>query len=162
LRLKIVAANNETAMPLGYFTRYRRPPRRSCVLRRGTATVELALCLPLLLIFTLGMTEVCNLMHVRQRAITAAYDGARLATRPTTSSAQTATAAEVIARCQATLTQLNVRGATATLSPASLVNIAPETPITVTIQTPMAQNSISAFVLSSNRTLTVSATLIYE
>ena len=138
----------------------RRLPLR--VKRRGAAVVELALCLPVLLIFTLGMTEVCNLMHVRQRTITAAYDGARYATRPTTSGTQAATAAQVIARCQTTLTQLNVRGATVTLSPANLTNIAPQTPVTVTIAAPMSQNSMSGFVLSTSNTLTVQATLIYE
>ncbi len=50
--------------------------------RRGLATVELALCLPMLLIFALGTTEVCNWMHVRQRAMTAVYDGVRYATGP--------------------------------------------------------------------------------
>jgi Flp pilus assembly protein TadG len=130
--------------------------------RRGLATVELALCLPMLLIFALGTTEVCNWMHVRQRAMTAAYDGIRYATRPTTSGRQAATSAQVIARCQTLLTQLQVNGATVTVNPSNLTNIMPETQVTVTITVPMAQNSMSAYVLNSNSNVTATATMIFE
>jgi Flp pilus assembly protein TadG len=130
--------------------------------RRGLATVELALCLPMLLIFALGTTEVCNWMHVRQRAMTAVYDGVRYATRPTTSGRQAATAAQVISRCQSLLTQLAVNGATVTVSPSNLTNIMPETQVTVTIVVPMAQNSMSAYVLNSSSNVTATATMIFE
>jgi Flp pilus assembly protein TadG len=130
--------------------------------RRGLATVELALCLPMLLIFALGTTEVCNWMHVRQRAMTAVYDGVRYATRPTTSGRQAATSAQVIARCQNLLDQLDVNGATVTVSPSNLTNIMPETQVTVTIVVPMAQNSMSAYVLNSSSNVTATATMIFE
>ena len=130
--------------------------------RRGLATVELALCLPMLLIFALGTTEVCNWMHVRQRAMTAVYDGVRYATRPTTSGRQAATSAQVIARCQSLLTQLQVNGATVTVNPNNLTNIMPETQVTVTITVPMAQNSMSAYVLNSSSNVTATATMIFE
>jgi Flp pilus assembly protein TadG len=139
-----------------------RSAKRTTQRRSGLATVELAICLPILLIFALGTTEVCNWMHVRQRAMTAVYDGIRYATRPTTSGRQAASAAQVIDRCQSILNQLNVNGATVTVSPSNLTNILPETQVTVTIRVSMAQNSMSAYVLNSSSTITTSATMIFE
>ncbi|MGC4001733.1 MAG: hypothetical protein QM811_00655 [Pirellulales bacterium] len=75
---------------------------------------------------------------------------------------QSATAAQVQARCQSILTQLGVTGATVTLDPASLTNISPETQVKVTVSVPMAQNSMSAYVLNSSSTVTAAATMIYE
>jgi Flp pilus assembly protein TadG len=142
--------------------RTNRVGRTAKAARRGLATVELALCLPMLLTFALGTTEVCNWMHVRQRALTAVYDGVRYATRPTTSGRQAATSAEVIARCQTLLDQLDINGATVTVSPNDLTNIMPETQVTVTIVVPMAQNSMSAYVLNSSSNVTATATMIFE
>ena len=114
------------------------------------------------MILALGTNESCNLMHVRQRGITAAYDAVRLATRPTTSSATSATAADVVARAQSTLTQLSIVGATATISPTSLTNLAPQTLVTVTITIPLSSNCASSFVLNSSTVISVTATLITE
>ena len=63
-----------------------RLPRRS-----GFATVELALCLPILLTTALGMIETCNVVFVQARMQSAAFEAARLATRPTTAQAVAAT-----------------------------------------------------------------------
>ncbi len=58
----------------------------------GAAAVELALCLPILLTTALGMIETCNVVFVQARMQSAAFESARLATRPTTSQAVAATA----------------------------------------------------------------------
>ena len=49
-------------------------PRR----RRGIATVECALCLPLLIVLTLGTIEVCSAMFLKEAVTIAAYEGARV------------------------------------------------------------------------------------
>jgi hypothetical protein len=91
-----------------------------------------------------------------------AYEGARVATRPTTSTAQAASAATVIADCNAMLTQLGVNNATVTVNPASLTSLVPQQTVTVTITAPLNKNSAVAYVLASTITLTANATLVCE
>ena len=45
--------------------------------RRGTATIELAIVTPLLLLFTLGTMDICSLIFLKEAATLAAYEGAR-------------------------------------------------------------------------------------
>lgn len=130
--------------------------------RRGVVTTELAICLPVLLTFAFGMMELCSILHVRQRMVTACYDTVRLATRPTTHRSRAATAAEALARCQATLTNLGVKGATVSISPADLSNAAPGTIVTVTVTAPLAQNSVTSYVVNSSSTFTTQSTMVFE
>ncbi len=130
--------------------------------RRGVAAVELALCLPVVLMTAMGMIESSNVVFVQTRMQSVAYEGARVATRPTTSAATAATAATVIADCNTMLAQLGVYGATVTLNPASLASLVPQQTVTVTITAPLNQNSASAYVLANTIVLTARATLICE
>lgn len=144
----------------------RRPSlRRPAAIRRdrkGAATVELALCLPVLLTIGLGMIETSNVVFIQSRLQSAAYESARLATRPTTSSATAATNAQVQTYCQTLLKQLGVNGATVTVSPANLANAAPQTLATVSISAPWSQNSVTSFLMNNSLTLTASTTLVVE
>jgi Flp pilus assembly protein TadG len=130
--------------------------------RRGAAAVELALCLPILLTTALGMIETCNVVFLQARMQSAAFEAARLATRPTTSAAVAATAAQVTADANTLLTQLGVTGATVTLSPASLSSVTPGTTVSVSITAPLSKNSATCLVLSSSLSLTAQATMIVE
>lgn len=51
--------------------------------RRGAAAVEAAICLPLLLLFLLGVWEVGRIAHVQQILSNAVHDGARIASQGT-------------------------------------------------------------------------------
>jgi Flp pilus assembly protein TadG len=136
--------------------------RRKTNARRGGAAVELAVCMPFLMALAFGMLEYNNMVMLRTRMVSAAYESARLATRPTTSEADAATASAVISYCNSMLTSLGVVGATVTLSPSSLSGITPQTPVTVTITAPFSSNSLTTIVLGSSTTTTASATLIVE
>ncbi len=136
--------------------------RRQRGARRGVAAVELALCLPVVMMTTLGMIEINNVVYVQTQMQSVAYEGARVATRPTTSSAQAATAAVVAADCTAMLSQLGVNGATVTINPASLVSLVPQQTVTVTVTAPLRLNSTIAYVLASSLSLSASATLVCE
>lgn len=46
-------------------------------LRRGVATVEVAICLPVLLVFTLATMDLCSLLFLKETATIAAYEAAR-------------------------------------------------------------------------------------
>ena len=50
--------------------------------RRGAAVVELAICLPLLVLVTVGFVDLTNFIFFRQAVKVAAYDAARTAVRP--------------------------------------------------------------------------------
>ena len=133
-----------------------------CRDRRGAATVELAVCMPILLTVGLGMIEATNVVFIQARLQEVAYESARLATRPTTAAAKAASSADVTAYAQTLLSQLGVNGATVTVTPSSLSNLLPQTLVTVSISAPWNQNSATSFVLKNTPTLTTSATLVVE
>jgi Flp pilus assembly protein TadG len=45
--------------------------------RRGVATLEFAMVLPVLLILTIGTLDLCSLMFLKESVVLAAYEGAR-------------------------------------------------------------------------------------
>ena len=45
--------------------------------RSGTASVELAILTPFLLVLTLGTMDVCSMIFLKESATLAAYEGAR-------------------------------------------------------------------------------------
>jgi Flp pilus assembly protein TadG len=126
------------------------------------ATVELAICLPVLLITALGMIEVSNVVFVQARSQAAAYEAVRYATRPTTSAALAATATQVTAYCTSMLAQLGVNGATVTVTPANLSGATPQTLVTVSVSVPLSQNTATSFVVSKSMNITTQATLVVE
>jgi Flp pilus assembly protein TadG len=142
-------------------------PRRS---RRGAVAAEFALCLPFLLTLAWGFIETCNLCYVRTRMYSVAYEGARVATRPTTAEALSTTSSAVTTLCNSLLTQLGVSGGTVSLAVAdsqtgtakSLSVANPQDLVTVSIAAPLGQNSIISFVLSKSTTMNASATLVVE
>lgn len=118
--------------------------------------------MPFLLALAFGMLEYNNMVMLQTRMTSCAYEACRLATRPTTSANSAATANSVTTYCNTLLTQLGVNGATVTISPSSLTNATPQTPVTVTIRAPFASNSLTSLVLGSSLTADASATLIVE
>jgi Flp pilus assembly protein TadG len=155
-----------------------RPGKRRCVptgrsrrrSRGGAAAVELALCLPMLLILTLGAIETCNVIYVRTRMYSAAYEGARLATRPTTATKAAASESDVTGRCATLLGQLGVQGGQAqvqvqdcvTLQSKSLAAANAQDLVTVSITAPLSQNAVSSFLLRGSLSISAQATLIVE
>lgn len=128
----------------------------------GTATVELALCLPMLLATGFGMIEVTNLIFIEARIQSASYESARLATRPTTSNATAATNAQVVAYCQSLLTQLGINDATITVTPNNLSTATPGTLVTVAVSVPSLPNSPTSYLLRNSVTLSAQTTLVVE
>lgn len=130
--------------------------------RRGAATVELALCLPVLLTVALGMIETCNAVFLQARLQSAAFEAVRVATRPTTAETAAASSTTVSADAATLCTQLGVNSPTITINPSSLASVTPQTLVTVTISAPLNKNSVTMFVLPSSLTLTASATMIVQ
>lgn len=73
-------------------------PKRHAKQRRATATVELAICLPMLITLVFGSIETANMIHVRQSCVTAAYEAGRERAKfAGTQSGATTRAGEVLA-----------------------------------------------------------------
>lgn len=136
------------------------PPTNRAQLQRhrrtGVATLELALVLPVMLIFVLGTIEICQRIFLRQSALLVAYEGARLGVRSTTSSE------EVMARCNAILTQRRIQGGSIELEPANLLELTPGTSIRVRVNIPWANNTPTRFVLKDQGILTVDVHMLRE
>lgn len=62
--------------------------------RKGAAVVEFAVCLPVLVLITLAFIDLTNYIYFRQSLKIAAYDAARVAARPESTSTDVQNAAE--------------------------------------------------------------------
>jgi Flp pilus assembly protein TadG len=51
--------------------------RRKSDQRRGTATVELAICFPFMFLLTIGTMDLCSMLFLKETVTMAAYEGAR-------------------------------------------------------------------------------------
>jgi Flp pilus assembly protein TadG len=111
-------------------------PRRLAGSRRASAAVELAVCLPMLMIVAMGTLEITDLMYLRERLKTAAFEGARKGT------ATSQTAASATAAATSVLTQRGITSGSVSVSPAGLSSTtAKGTEVTVTVSAPMGSNS---------------------
>ena len=119
---------------------------------RGTATVELAIVLPVLVMILFGCIELTNMVYLKQSLKICAYEGTRVALLPDT------TSGDVRFACQQLLDARNVRNATITVSPANFQKSPYGTPIRVSITTSLSKNLIGPlFALSDRR---VSGTVV--
>lgn len=80
-------------------------------LRRGSAVVEFAICLPILMVLILGSIEASNAIFLKQSLTAAAYEGIREAARVKS------TAATCASMTNSILTARQVRGANFTFTP---------------------------------------------
>lgn len=102
--------------------------------RRGAATVEFAICFPVLVSLVFGGVELANGIFLKQVITTAAYEGARVAAQPTGTNATAQT------RINAILAARNVQGASTTFNPTITPALARGTRFTVTVSAPASSN----------------------
>ncbi len=124
--------------------------------RRGAAIVELAVCLPILMILILGSIEATSAIFLRQALTTSAYEGIREAIR--TSS----TTAEATARAQTVLTSRQVRGSTIRFTPAITESAARGSNIVIEISAPFGANSPFMGRVIADRINTVRTVMVKE
>ena len=106
------------------------PSRRNRPHRRGVAAVEMAACLPLILLLFLSSIDAANAVYLKQTATAAAYEAARVATA--------IGGTELMATTRATevLTARNVAGATISVSPTVDADTARGTVLTIDVSVP--------------------------
>lgn len=105
--------------------------------RKGAATAELAVCLPLLVVLVFGGMEAANGIFLKQGLTVAAYETAKMATTV----GFTATEAE--ARGNEILNALGFSAAVIAIDPPTTRQMAPGELVTVTVTAPSSSNAIS-------------------
>ncbi len=123
--------------------------------RRGSATVELAICLPLVTLLSLSAIEVSSKIFLQETLTQAAYEGALVAARQggTTNKAQ--------ANAAAVLNSRNVRNFSITFS-RDVATTVPGTQISITITAPVANNSLLPGQLYPRTNLNSTLTFVKE
>jgi Flp pilus assembly protein TadG len=130
------------------FARVPTKPRRArsrC--RRGTALVEFAVCLPIIVLLGFASIEACTMIYLKQSLTISAYEGGRTAITPG------ATSADVIADCTQVLSDRGVQGATIVLNPSDITTAAESTYLEINVTAPCDQNLIAGAWFFEGKTL---------
>jgi len=131
--------------------------RRSNRNRKGAATVELAVTLPVIAILTFGTIEATSLISLRQRLLTVAYEAARTASGP----GQTSTTG--IAAGTNVLTARGINGGSVAISPFVTVTTPTGTEIAATATAPFATNTwMKSFILNGIDNVTVTVKMVRQ
>ncbi|MFW6170603.1 MAG: TadE/TadG family type IV pilus assembly protein, partial [Planctomycetota bacterium] len=103
--------------------------------RRGAAAVEFAVVAPVFLLFALGMIEYGRMVMVQQVITNASREGARIAVL------EGSTSTDVEGAVNAYLSSGSISGASITVTPTNLDEMAFGDPVTVTVDVPFDQVS---------------------
>ncbi len=122
--------------------------------RHGVVSVEVALCLPILFLFTFFTFEFSRVTFLRRAMDEAAYEAAREVKVPG------ATAAEAIAKVDEILATVGAGTYTVTVTPTTITNNTDH--VTVSITAPIQNNIVLTSQFFKNRSLTASAKLKTE
>ena len=129
---------------------------RSSRCRKGTATTELAVCLPVLVAVVFGSIEATNAIYLKQAATAAAYEGARIATSAGGTLQATTTRIEEVLAAHA-LTAENID-----ISPALAPSLSRGTPVFVSVSVPAAQTPVSVTGLFGSDSLGATISMIRQ
>lgn len=124
--------------------------------RRGAATIELAVCLPVIFLLSLGAMEGSSLIFLRQALVQSAYETVKESVRTN------GTEAAGRVRGEQVLSFRNIKDFSITLSPSNIDGLEPGTPVTVTVSAPGDSNTVFPFGPFKNQLITVQATMIKE
>ena len=108
--------------------------RRPSLLRHGAAAVEFAFIAPLMIFLTFGLIELGRLSMLRDSAIHATREGARVAIKPS------ATTSEISSRVEEELGLMGISGGSSTVDFTSDGSTGVEL-VTVNVYIPIAENS---------------------
>lgn len=128
---------------------------RNQEMRNGTAAVELAVCLPVILVLTLATLQACAMFYLRQTLSVAAYEGARRAV------GYRAQEADVRSACEGVLADRKVIGGNVAVTP-GLETLPREAWITITVSAPCNPNAPLRGWFYENRSLAATATMMKE
>jgi hypothetical protein len=116
---------------------------------RGVAAVEVALCLPVLLLVTLLFIEFTNMIFLRQTLKVASYEGIRVAAK------QEADLSDVSDVCAAILDSRGVVEYEVSVDPPDFATLPRGTLISVIIEVDRAQNQLFNLLMGQQETIEV-------
>ena len=130
------------------------PPRRHR--RRAAAVVELAICLPAIMLLVMGAIECCSMIFLRQALHVTAYEGIRVAIK------QDMDTNDVLNRCDRILTERRIQNAVVTLNPPASEAVQRGKPIRIDVTAPCGSNSILPLQFFGGSNVRGSAIMIKE
>lgn len=133
-----------------------RNKKRKSNQRRGTATVELAVCLPVIVLVAMGAIEGASMAFLRQTMVQSAYEGVKVSVR------RGSNAADGLSAANAVVDGRGLQGVNVSFNPSNPDNASPGDPVTITVTAPGDANSILPFGPFQGRQITVTATMAKE
>ena len=124
--------------------------------RRGVATVEFAVCLPVVVLIVLGSIEAASMLFLRQAMIQAAYEGAKVAILHDSTNSEARDAINAVVRGR------RLNDVAITFSPADISTANAGDTIRVTASVPGDANSFLPFGPFKNKTVAADAVMIKE
>jgi hypothetical protein len=130
--------------------------RRRASDRRAAAAVELAICLPLLVLLVMASIEACTMIFLDHSLTIASYEGVRAGIN------YDGTNADVLARCNSIINSREIKGAKIKINPSDVSQVDRGQPIAVTVSAPCNLNMIIPPWFYDGRTLQATMTMIKE
>ena len=124
--------------------------------RRGAATIEFAVCMPVLILLVFGAIEASSFIFLKQSLNVAAYEGVREAIRNDSDSADGLRVANAI------LSSRQVRGFGVRFPSEATANSQRGQAVTIEVSAPTERNSPLAGKFVNGRTLTARVTMMKE
>ncbi len=124
--------------------------------RRGAAIIELAVCLPLLVMLTLATIEACAMIYLKQTLTIAAFEGARIGMLPGSA------AINVEAQTELVLGDHNVTGYSISMLPSDPATLTDGDYFRVTVDAQCSPNSLIGGWFYVGKTFSESVELAYH
>lgn len=124
--------------------------------RRGAAIVELAVCLPMIVLIVFLSIEAASLLFLKQTLVQSAYESVKIAASPNGTEALAIDAGERVAAGR------NLQGVDIEFTPRNIETLRPGTPINVVVSAPGDANSVFPFGNFIGSTIVAEATMIKE
>lgn len=124
--------------------------------RRAAATVEFAVCLPVVFLVVFGSIQAASMLFLRQAAIQAAYEGVKVAIR------DEGTDDKVRAAAQAVIDGRRLTGVTIDIQPNNADLLDPGTVVDVTVSVPSDENTLFPFDFFAGQIVSGNAVMVKE
>ncbi len=121
--------------------------------RRGVAAVELAVCLPILVVVSLVTIEVCSMLHLSQTLKIASFEAARVGVVPS------AEVENVRYQCESLLESRGIKAFTISMDPSDPALLNSGDYFRVSIQVDYSKNAILGSFVANNRIIDRSTAL---
>lgn len=133
-----------------------KPTPASRDLKRGTACVELAVCLPVIVLLVFASLEGANMLFLREAVVQSAYETAKSVAKTNGVQSRAVTLGEQV------LASRGVVAPTINFIPANVQNLPAGTPFTVTVAVPGNSRSITGIGPFNGLTIRAQAAMIKE